>query len=180
MIAQARCTVSRAKKIITVLWISAALLALPLGYSQVSFLFSDLFYLQKSIWNLFGKILIAFQVKLSLFSTELFVRQTGILDTIGPNGETWRCQSRVKNPVERNFLLAYHILVFWFVPLALLLFTYTSVAISLVRSIKQTSSLTEMKRWVTKYFTYIACHYPGFNLLMTLHSRLPLLFFLIL
>ena len=38
MVAQGRCTMARAKKIIILLWIMGAIFAIPLGYEQVKYL----------------------------------------------------------------------------------------------------------------------------------------------
>ena len=39
MVAQGRCTMARAKKTIVLLWIMAAIFAIPVGYAEVSYLY---------------------------------------------------------------------------------------------------------------------------------------------
>ena len=72
---------------------------------------------------------------------------------VGENGEIWECFYRVtKIGIDRELIMGYELLVLWFVPLVLLLFTYISVAVTLVRSIKQTAALREVKGCV------LICH----------------------
>ena len=68
-----------------------------------------------------------------------------------PNGKIFNCGTRIENARKRNIFIFYRIGILWFIPLTLLLFTYTSVSVSLIRSIRQTYSLAEDKRYMKRY-----------------------------
>ena len=66
-----------------------------------------------------------------------------------PDDELWACSSRIEYGMKLNLFFFYQILILWFIPLLLLLFTYVSVSVTLIRSIRQTSLLVKAKRFVS-------------------------------
>ena len=64
----------------------------------------------------------------------------------GAQGAVWDCVSRFGFSTTRSLVFIYEIGVLWFIPQILILFTYTSVSLSLIRSIQTSSALSELKK----------------------------------
>ena len=75
-----------------------------------------------------------------------FLLQDSYAGYVSPKGVAWNCYSRLGISTGRKLVHIYEICILWFIPLVLLLFTYISVSLSLIRSIRQTSALSELKK----------------------------------